>query len=186
MDSMVVMLTSLCSQISKITITRVVNLSKRRKALQKKMCVGYDLQEFNKIGNNFGHVGLEESAMMLSDSLNMKLKMTMSYRPVMAKRNLHSNGTKVNRGRIAGIHHSLVAKRNNSKFLNMHLYMYVGAKEYDMIEIKGIPPVHIKTKGVSGDKSTIALLSNYIPIILERKPGLYTVNQLPIPSFKFY
>lgn len=183
MDSMLIMLTGLCHSINKITVTRVVNIAKRRKALQKKMCVGSTLQEFNKIKNSSGHVGLEESAEMISDSLNLRLKLTKKSRPVIAKTNLHSNGVKVKRGRVSGVYHHLVAKRKKSEFLNMNLYMYVGAKEFDLVDIKGIPPVYVKTKGVSGDSSTVALLLNYIPIILATKPGLYTVNKLPFPSF---
>ena len=114
MDSMVLMLSGLCNQIDKISVSRIVNLGKRRRALQNKMCVG---------------------------------------------------------------------KTKNLEFLKMKLFMYVGAKEYDLIDIKGIPPIYLKTKGVNGDQSTIGLLTNYIPIVLQSKPGLQTVNKLTIPKF---
>jgi len=183
MDSMVLMLTGLCNKIENITVTRVVNLAKRRKALQKKMCVGCKVLEFKKTKGNVGHVGLKESAMMISNSLNIKLKMTSKINPIISKNRIKSNGLVVPRGRISGIKHSLVAMRKDSKFLRMQLYMYVGAKEYDLVNIKGEPPVYFKTKGVNGDKATVALLTNYIPIILKSNPGLFTVNKLPMPIF---
>ena len=183
MDSMLLMLSSLCTNIRKITITRVVDIAKRRRSLQKKMCVGFTISQFNKIKNSSGHVGLAESAMMIANSLNLKLKLDKKTRPILAKKNVSSNGIMVKRGTVSGIYHRLVGKAKNSEFLELNLHMYVGAKEYDLIDIKGIPPLYIKTKGISGDSSTIALILNYIPIILAAKPGLHTVNKLEIPSY---
>lgn len=185
MDSLVLILTSLCSKINKISVRRVVNIAKRRRALQKKMWVGNSPQEFGKLKGRAGHVGLEESAMMIADSLNMKLNLTIKTRPIIAKRVLSSNGLKINRGRIAGMCHQLDGKIKGRKFLEMRLCMYVGAEEYDSVDISGVPPVQLKTNGVSGDSSTVALLLNYIPILLASKPGLHTVNKFPVPSFIF-
>lgn len=183
MDSMVLMLSGLCNQIDKISVSRIVNLGKRRRALQNKMCVGKTNSEFKKIRNKVGHVGLEESARMIADSLNLKLNFSSTIKPFIAKNTIHSNGIVVKRGRVSGIRQTLVGKTKNLEFLKMKLFMYVGAKEYDLIDIKGIPPIYLKTKGVNGDQSTIGLLTNYIPIVLQSKPGLQTVNKLTIPKF---
>jgi 4-hydroxy-tetrahydrodipicolinate reductase len=48
MDSLVLKLTSLCSNIHRLRIERVVNIANRRKALQEKMCLGLGLDQYKK------------------------------------------------------------------------------------------------------------------------------------------
>lgn len=183
MDSLVITLSTLCSKIKKISVTRVVNLAKRRKTLQNKMLIGMTVGDFRKNKTKIGHVGLEESAQMIADSLNIKLNLKNSITPILAETAISSNGINIKPRRICGIKHTLCGKKRNSKFLEMNLLMYVGAKDYDMIKIEGEPPIQIKTNGINGDKATIALLLNYIPKVLKSKPGLKTVNELPNPHF---
>jgi len=183
MDSLVITLSTLCSKIKKISVTRVVNLAKRRKTLQNKMLVGMTATEFRKNKTKIGHVGLKESAQMIADSLNIKLNLKNSITPILAETAISSNGINIKPKRICGIKHTLCGKKSNSKFLEMSLLMYVGAKDCDMIKIEGEPPIQIKTNGINGDKATISLLLNYIPKVLKSRPGLRTVNELPNPRF---
>lgn len=183
MDSLVLMLTSLCSRIDRIRVERVVDVSKRREALQQKMCLGFTMQQFEKAKKNVGHVGLQESAKMICDALNVKItKFVTSIRPVIANRLLQSSGVTVQPGQIAGIEHRLLAKKRDEKFLEMVLYMFAGASEFDLVEIEGKPPIYVRTNGINGDQATISLLLNYIPIILEADSGLHTVNKLELPK----
>jgi len=183
MDSFPLMLTSLCNKIERIRIERVVDIAKRRKALQEKMCLGFTMEQFEKIKHNVGHVGLEESARMICDMLKIKAATFATIiRPVIANRMLRSYDVIVEPGQIAGIEHRLIVKKRNSKFLEMVLYMFAGASEFDLVEIEGTPPISVRTNGISGDQATIALLLNYVPIILEAEPGLHTVKDLQIPS----
>ena len=183
MDSLVLMLSSLCNTIDRIRVERVVDIAKRRKALKEKMCLGFTLEQFEKAKNNVGHVGLQESARMICDTLNVNVtSFTTTMRPVIANRLLQSYDVTVKPGHVAGIEHRLTAKKQNTKFLEMVLYMFVGASEFDLVEIEGKPPVYVKTNGINGDQATIALLLNYIPIIMRAEPGLHTVKDLRIPS----
>ena len=183
MDTLVIMLTSLCSEISSIKVQRVVNLAKRRKSLLKKMLVGNPISSFKKNHKEIGHVGLLESASMICDALKIQPKLIQKNYPIIAQTNLKLNSKVVKRGDIAGIKNLLIAKKNNQEFLKLELSMYVGAKDKDTIQINGNPPINLITNGISGDFSTISLLVNYIPILLNLKPGLHTVNNLKVPSF---
>jgi len=183
MDSLVLALTGLCSEIERIRIERVVDVAKRRKTLQEKMCLGLTLQEFESLKNSIGHVGLLESAKMICDTLKVKASFTSSIRPVVANREFRSYDLTIEKGQIAGLEHRLVGKRDNARFIEMILYMYAGASEFDLIEIEGMPPVSVRTNGIQGDQATIALLLNYIPIVIGASPGLLTVKDLPLPHF---
>ena len=183
MDALVLALTGLCSKIERIRVERVVDVAKRRKALQEKMCLGLTSQEFEKIKNKVGHVGLLESAKMICDTLKVKTSFTSSIRPVVANRTIQSYGLSIEQGKIAGLEHRLVGKSKNAKFIEMILYLFAGASEFDLIEIEGTPPVSVRTNGIQGDEATISLLLNYIPIVMNASAGLHTVMDLPLPRF---
>ena len=182
MDSLVLALTGLCSNVERIRVERVVDVAKRRKALQEKMCLGLTLQEFEKVKNKVGHVGLLESAKMICDALKVKVSFTSSTRPLVANREFKSDNVTIEKGQIAGLEQRLVGKSRNAKFIEMILYMFAGASEFDLIEIEGTPPISVRTNGIQGDQATIALLLNYIPVVLDAKPGLHTATNLQMPS----
>jgi len=181
MDSLVLALTGLCSKIERIRVERVVDVAKRRKALQQKMCLGLTPPEFEKVKKKVGHVGLLESAKMVCDALKVKVAFTSNIRPVVANRTFASSELAIEQGQIAGLEHRLVGKNRNQKFIEMILYMFAGASEFDLIEIEGTPPISIRTNGIQGDQATISLLLNYIPIVMNAKSGLVTVKDLPLP-----
>ncbi len=181
MDALVLALTGLCSKVERIRVERVVDVAKRRKALQQKMCLGLASQEFEKVKKKIGHVGLLESAKMVCDALKVEVSFTSNIRPVVANRTFASSELVIEQGQIAGLEHRLVGKRGNQKFIEMILYMFAGASEFDLIEIEGTPPISIRTNGIQGDQATISLLLNYIPIVMNAKSGLLTVKDLPLP-----
>jgi 4-hydroxy-tetrahydrodipicolinate reductase len=183
MDSHVLALTSLCNKIESIKVERVVDVAKRRKALQEKMCLGLTLQEFEKVKNKVGHVGLLESAKMICDTLKIRASFTSSIRPVVANREFKSNDISIEQGQIAGLEHRLLGKSKNVKFIEMILYTYAGASEFDLTDIEGTPPIWVRTNGIQGDQATIALLLNYIPIVMSARSGLLTVRDLPLPHY---
>lgn len=182
MDLLVLALTGLCSSVERIRLERTVDVANRRKALQEKMCLGMSLQEFEQVESRVGHVGLLESAKMICDILKVKASFTSSVRPLIAERMLRSYDVTIEPGMIAGLEQRLVGKSRKGKFIQMILYMFVGASEFDLIEIDGTPPLSVRTDGIHGDQATISLLLNYIPVVLEAESGLHTVKDLRIPS----
>ncbi len=183
MDLLVLSLTGLCSDIHRIRVERVVDLAKRRSALQQKMCLGMLPEDFDKTRKEAaGHVGLLESTKMICDALNVKAAFTSSIRPLVSERLITSYNVTVEPGRISGLEHSLVGKTGSGKFIEMKLYMFAGASEFDLVEIDGTPPISVRTDGIHGDRATVSLLLNYIPVVLEAEPGLHTVKDLRMPG----
>lgn len=70
----------------------------------------------------------------------------------------------------------------------MDFIAYAGDhEEYDSIEINGIPPIHQKIiGGVHGDVGTAAMVVNLIPIVINARPGLLTMKDLPVPCYTEY
>lgn len=173
MDSLVVMLSNLNTRINKITVIRKVDLTKRRTALQKKMLVGQKKNAF-KDTSSFGHVGMMESANMICDYVGLKKNLlSFKIKPLLAERRMKFDGITIQRGDISGICHQVSLKDKIN--LKMRLDMAVGIKDYDYIYIHGSNDISFSTK-VNGDKATVALLLNYIPIVQKTKPGLHTIG----------
>jgi 4-hydroxy-tetrahydrodipicolinate reductase len=56
-------------------------------------------------------------------------------------------------------------------------------EEYDAVSIEGVPEIHEKIAGgVHGDIGTVAMIINIIPKVLNARPGLVTMKELPLPS----
>ena len=57
-----------------------------------------------------------------------------------------------------------------------------GHEIMDHIEIKGVPPINLKTEPcINSYYGTITSVVNSIPKVLNAKPGLVTMRDLPIP-----
>jgi len=166
MDFMVLTFAGLCTKIKQIRVERVVDISRRRESLQEKVCIGFSLEQFNRIRKNVGHVGLKESAMMICDSLNTRVRLSTKIRPIIARRPIKTNNKIIKLGYVAGLEHKLVATRKKNRFLEMKLIMCTGVEDFDLVDIDGIPPIHVKTDGIHGDFATAGLLLNYIPYLL--------------------
>ncbi|MBI3841664.1 MAG: hypothetical protein HY295_00710 [Thaumarchaeota archaeon] len=181
MDFMVLAFAGICTKIKQIRVERAVDISKRRESLQEKMCMGFSLRQFSRVKKNVGHVGLRESAMMICDSLNTRARLSTKTRPIIASRPIKTNNKIIKSGHLAGLEQRLVATRKKNRFLEMKLTMCAGVEDFDLVDIDGTPPIHVKTGGMHGDFATVGLLLNYIPTLLRAKPGLHTVRNLGLP-----
>jgi len=187
MDTLPVFLTSICSNIKSIKIHRVVDLNKRRKNLQAKIGLGMTKNEFKKLSQNkgIGHVGLMESAKFLNYYSKLGAsKFSEQIVPILAKRNFKTKFFEVKKGQLAGLKHSILAKSENKKVLELRLILSADVKEeYDEIYIEGTPSIHLKfEKGIAGDIATVAMMVNVIPNLLHARYGLITMKDIIIPS----
>jgi 4-hydroxy-tetrahydrodipicolinate reductase len=165
-----------------------MDASTRRIPFQTKIGAGLTVQEFNqKIERHeiTGHVGLEQSIMMIADSLGWKLdeiEVEMP-KPVVLKKDVASEAIKVPRGYNTGTMQLAYGIVKGKKLITMDFKAYIGApEEYDSITIKGVPPINEKINPCThGDYATIAITANMIPHVINSEPGLKTMVELPVP-----
>ncbi|MDZ7343656.1 MAG: dihydrodipicolinate reductase, partial [candidate division KSB1 bacterium] len=185
MDILPLCLTGVCTEVTKITATRVVDASKRRLPLQKKIGAGISRKQFREraASGTFGHIGLRESALAVMHTMGWPVdEIKESLRPVIAERRVKTPYLTVEPQRVAGIHQIMRVKGAGKERLVLELQMYVGAKEpHDSVEIVGNPPLSLRIDGgIFGDTATIAALVNTIPKIIKAQPGLRTMMDLPV------
>lgn len=189
MDKLPLTLTSVCQQVSSIEVIRVVDASQRREPLQRKVGAGMTRQWFQSAvqAGKIKHMGLKESLIMIADGLNIELDEVSeeTIQPVMAQSEIVTPYLKVAPGQVAGVHQFIRGARKGRIEISLDIKMYVGANDpRDQVNIKGVPDVSMRIDGgVHGDRATAAMVVNAIPRVVAARPGVLTMDDIPI-SFR--
>ena len=185
MDKLVITLAAVSQRIEHAKAVRIVDASKRRLPLQKKIGAGMSVEEFRSkvAAGTIKHVGLPESVAMIADSLNLSVeKITETIEPKIATERVQTEFLIVEPGQAAGVHQIARGLSGDKELVYLELQMYVGAKDpADSIELTGHPNISLVIPGGShGDIATASVVVNTIPVILDAPAGLRTARDLPI------
>ena len=189
MDKLVITLAALSQRIEHAKALRIVDASKRRLPLQKKIGAGMTVEEFlvQVKAGVIKHVGLPESVAMVADNLNLPVEMiTETIEPKIATERVQTEFLTVEPGQAAGVHQiARGATKEGKELVYLELQMYVGAKDpADTISLTGQPNISLVIPGGShGDIATASVVVNSIPVILDAPAGLRTARDLPIGFF---
>ena len=188
MDKLVITLSAVAQRIEHAKALRIVDASRRRLPLQKKIGAGLSIEEFRaKVQEGaIKHVGLPESVAMVADTLGLRVdEITETIEPKVATERVQTEFLAVEPGQASGVHQIARGLSEGQERVYMELQMYVGAKDpADTIELKGHPNISLVIPGGShGDIATASVAVNSIPAILEAPSGLCTARDLPIGFF---
>ncbi|MBI2940283.1 MAG: dihydrodipicolinate reductase [Chloroflexi bacterium] len=191
MDTLPIVLSGICQDVTRIEVTRVVDASQRRLPLQQKIGAGLPVEEFERrvAAGTVRHVGLKESAHMIADALGWELdRVVESTGPVIAHELIHGEHLTVSPGHVAGVRQTASGFVAGVERICLQLTMALGAPDpRDEIAIAGVPDVHLLLPGgVHGDVSTAAIVVNCARRVLEAAPGLITMKDLPPACFHDY
>ena len=188
MDKLPLTITSVCQKIDEVQIIRIQNASTRREPLQRKVGAGMTTDEFRSAvaSGKIKHMGLKESLMMVGNGLGVDFEKVTEEKiePIVAKKEVVTQYLKVAPGQVAGVHQTIEG-RGRIK-VSLELRMYVGAEDVaaDRVIVKGVPDIEMEIKhGVHGDRATAAMVVNAIPRVVSARPGLLTMDDIPI-SFR--
>ncbi len=191
MDLLVVCLTGVMEDVEDITVSRVNSLSPFGKAVMEEQGVGLSVLEFeNKLKNNelAGHVGFSESVHMIADALGWKIsKFTQQMEPIITEVDRKSAYGFAKAHDVCGVNMTGQGYVNDVEKIKMHHPQQIephlgGVETGDYINIKGNPVVNMAIKPeVDGGVGTIAMCVNMIPHVINAKPGLKTMIDLPVP-----
>lgn len=184
LDTLAVALSGVCQKITSIRAERVVDASRRRLPLQRKIGAGLSPTEFQKKVNEgtIKHVGLPESVGLIALAMGWKVgEIQERITPVLAEKDVKSDFIQVPTGAVAGVRQVAKGILAGQELVVLDLRMYLGAQNpHDSVLIDGVPPVDMIIRGgVHGDHATPAVVVNSIPKILGLEPGLRTMLDLP-------
>jgi hypothetical protein len=186
MDFVAAVASAVCYDVTSVKCLRLVDAGTRRLPLQRKVGAGLTVAEFEerRIAGGFGHIGMEESVVLLGRALGFDLdKVEQSLEPVVADRRLETEFLTVESGQVAGIRNVGRGWTGTEETITLDLTMAVGTPNpRDQVTLQSTPPVKLTFEGgIAGDQATAAILVNNLPQVIAARPGLLTVLDLPIP-----
>jgi 4-hydroxy-tetrahydrodipicolinate reductase len=162
---------------------RVVDVSRRRVALQRKVGAGLAEQEFHDRveRGEIGHVGLAESAAMAAEACVGvdEYEVDEEIVPLLAEEDAEGP-VPVARGQVAGLHHEARVFAEGREVVRLELTIAVGAAEpRDEVSLDADPPVRVVVPGgIAGDAATANTVVNAVSSLVELR-GLVSVLDLP-------
>jgi 4-hydroxy-tetrahydrodipicolinate reductase len=191
MDKLVLTIASVCQRVDSVRVSRVVDASKRRLPLQKKVGAGMTVEEFYQEvrAGRIKHHGLPESAAMIGDGFGIPLDdVVETIDPMVAEADVTTPYLEVKAGQVAGVKQICRGLAGGEEKIYLDLRMYVGAKEpADTISITGVPDLDLVIPGgTHGDLATAAVIVNAVPVVHRAAPGLLSVMDIPVKYFGAY
>jgi hypothetical protein len=191
MDLLVVCLTGCMTEVKHIEAKRVNSLSPFGPAVMEEQGVGLTVEEFErrvKEGTLAGHVGFAESVRMIADAIGWKVeKFEQQMKPIVTSVDRKSPYGFAKAGNVAGVNMTGQGWVDGEVKIDMIHPQQIepemeGTQTGDYITIKGTPEVNMQIKPeVDGGLGTIAMCVNMIPHVINARPGLKTMIDLPVP-----
>jgi 4-hydroxy-tetrahydrodipicolinate reductase len=187
MDTLVLTATGVCQEVKTIKCSRIQDASYRRLPFQKKIGAGLTVSEFGSrvAAGTIKHVGFQESIAMIASALGWKLdRIDETIEPKLTEKPVSSEFLKVEAGQVAGVNQTATGIVGGEPLIVLNLQAYLGCPDpREWIVIDGVPPIDLIIKnGVHGDIATASVVVNCIPRVLNAKPGLVTMKDLPVPA----
>ncbi|HEY9164989.1 MAG TPA: hypothetical protein VIS48_02380 [Candidatus Kryptonia bacterium] len=188
MDSLVLMLTAPCVEVRSIRAERMINLSRMRLSLQRKLGIGLSKEEFieETVSGKFGPSGLTDSAEFLASYLDIKYeRIRSSVQPIIADHDFHGENIFVAKNHVVGVRQEVSVEKSDEVVISLRLSTRIDASiEYDAINVDGDPPVNvIINNGIMGDTATVGLMLNQAENLMNAPPGYHDMAELPLPHF---
>ncbi|MFO7611063.1 MAG: 2,4-diaminopentanoate dehydrogenase [Clostridia bacterium] len=191
MDFLVVCLTGCMEEVTHIEAKRVNSLSPFGVTVMEEQGVGITLDEFNKRVEEdrlAGHVGFRESINMIAQAIGWKVdRFEQQMKPILTTVDRKSPYGFAGAGSLAGINMTGQGYIDGEVKIDMIHPQQIepemeGTHTGDYITLRGTPPVNMAiTPEVDGGIGTIAMCVNMIPHVINARPGLKTMIDLPVP-----
>ena len=192
MDLLAILMTGACTDVEYVKCERVNSLSPFGPAVMEEQGVGISVDDFNRKsaeGHLAGHVGFNESVNMICDAIGWTLDkpVEQTMAPIVSKVHRKTKYAEVQPGDVAGctmkgyghVAGKLAVEMIHPQQIEPELE---GTNTGDYVVIKGTPNVNLANKPeIPGGIGTIAMCINMIPHVINARPGLHTMIDLPVP-----
>lgn len=191
MDLLVIAMTGVMESVDEVSVSRVNSLSPFGETVMEEQGVGLSVSAFSekvKNGHLAGHVGFKESVSMIADAVGWKLtKFSQSMTPIATSVDRKSSFGLARKGDVAGVDMVGEGEVDGKNIIHMRHPQQIepqlgGVNTGDYITIKGSPEVNLRINPeIDGGQGTIAICVNMIPHVINARPGLKTMIDLPVP-----
>ncbi len=169
--------------VERVHVERRVNLSQRRARLQEKLGAGQEVAEVAQRVNErtIGHVGLSTSAYLLAHALGWSIERWQEdFEILVADAPVPWHKGTLEPGKVKGLRQVLRAWVGGEERIRLTLEMALGLENAgDTVNVEGPIPVQVHMAPVSGDWATASIVVNALPRVIQARPGLRTVLDIP-------
>ncbi len=195
MDLLPLNLSGICGSVTAIRVRRVNDFSVYGQIVMKHIGANLPPEEFERSlqdGSIVLHVGLPESIQMVASGLNWKLDQLKEDRQALVARSdrLAQNIT-VQKGRVCGFRQTAQGRAKGNT-IELEIFGIIlpnpsedGVSPGTWVEIEGDPGMKVAISGGicdAGGLGTASHAVNAIPSVVDARPGLLTVRELPVAS----
>jgi 4-hydroxy-tetrahydrodipicolinate reductase len=184
LDRLPAVLSQVTGPVRHVRGVRVVDVARRRAALQRKVGVGLDERAFHDAAERgaIGHVGLAESAALVAEGCVglEEYEVDEDIVPLVAEEDA-VGAVPVRAGQVAGLHHEArVFAEDGREVVRLELTIALGAEDpRDEVALDADPPVRIVVPGgIFGDTATAHAAVNAVVAVVELR-GIVSVLDLP-------
>lgn len=191
MDLLVIAMTGVMEHVDEIAVSRVNSLSPFGETVMEEQGVGLSIAAYKdkmNRGELAGHVGFRESIHMIADAIGWNLtNFHQSMEPIITEVDRKSDFGQASIGHVAGVDMIGEGEVDGKSLIHMRHPQQIepqmaGVITGDYITILGNPQVNLRINPeIDGGKGTIAMCVNMIPHVINAKPGLKTMLDLPVP-----
>ena len=191
MDLLAICLTGCMTDVESVQCRRVNSLSPFGPAVMEEQGVGLTVEAFERgvaDGTLAGHVGFAESVGMIAEALGWKVdKFEQQMKPIVTSVDRKSPYGFAKAGDVAGVNMTGQGYVDGAAKIDMIHPQQIepemeGTHTGDYIVLKGSPAVSMAINPeVDGGIGTIAMIVNMIPHVINARPGLRTMLDLPVP-----
>lgn len=184
MDYLVVVFGGLCCDVAAVRVERFQDAAHRRVPFQQKIGAGLTPVEFEtrRAAGTLRHVGLTESMHLIAARFGWTLERTEDIvEPVLATEPVLSGYCRIDPGMATGVEQTGRGFIDGREVMTLVFRAAVGEPDpHDTVEIAGQPPVRSTIPGgINGDVATCAITINAVRSVLEARPGLRVMTDVP-------
>lgn len=182
LDRLVTCAAAVSGNIRHVHAQRVVDIANRRPALLNKAGVGLSVSGFLEQYKSgaVGHRGLNHSAALVATGLGLEFDdISEAIQPVISDKEW-SGPVSILPGQVAGYRQCACVNRAGRELIRLDLTYAMDVTNSDSVLIDADPKIDLVLRnGVSGDAATAWSVINAIPAVLQARPGLLSVLDLP-------
>jgi len=192
LDLLVVVLSGVCAEVRSVSAKRINDLSPYGPTVLGKQGVGLRPEAFRAgvtDGSVVGHVGFPESIQMIGRALGWRIARIEEQRePIISRVRRETPFVTIEPGHVAGCLHTAVGYAEGAPVITLVHPQQVhpqveGVETGDTVEIFGTPHVCLAgSPEIPGGVATAALAVNVIPQVMNARPGLHCMTDLPAPA----
>jgi len=192
-DVLPVVLTSLCHEVDKVEVKRVVDLSPYSLRDMRMWGVGLSPEEWWKLKREgkVGQIGMACSAYYIADCLGVKLEnIVEELKPFTSRVRRKGLYITVEPGKVVKFEQKVYGRFNGEEFVSFTMIGDLDplaektCEPGVFIQITGKPNIRVELQGTTlgeeGALATTARIVNMIPIVMAAPAGLITQNTLPV------